>query len=84
VAVDDEAVSARAELAEDDGEAAPHLEGARARADPLHQLLDALGQRAHPRPARRHRRHPAERLQALHEGVRVAVNIAVEARERHI
>jgi hypothetical protein len=46
-------------------------------------LLDALRDRAHPRAARRDRRHPAQRLQTLDESVRVAVNVAVEAGEGH-
>ena len=49
----------------------------------VQQLLDRLRDGTHSRAARRDRRHPTERLQALCERARVAVNIAIEARERH-
>ena len=61
-----------------------NVEGARARAHALQHLLDLLGHGAHPRPARRHRRHATQVLQPLGERARVPVNVSVEARERHM
>jgi hypothetical protein len=70
---------AGAELAKNNRVAAADAKDARACADTLHQLFDGLGCRAHARPARRHRRHATQGLQAFRKGTRVPFNVAVEA-----
>src|SRR5205085_6560167 len=83
MAIDDEAMRPCAELAIDNRETAAQTKRPRARADALHHLFDLLRHRAHPRPARRHRRHATQSLQPLDESGSMTINVTIKLGNSH-